>query len=612
MPIRLLPDQLASQIAAGEVVERPISVVKELIENALDAQATVIYVDIKEGGRTAIQIADNGLGIPAGEVELAFLRHATSKVEKVEDLEAIQTLGFRGEALAAIAAVSQVTVITRIKSDPAGVRLSLEGGKKVALDQVGAPVGTVISVENLFYNVPARLKFLKTAVAERRLIDELIANYALAYPQVRFRLTHDGRVLFQSSGNGQLADCLVAVYGAETARELLPVTNEQADPQYSAPSTQNSALTITGYTSPPHLHRANRSQMTIFVNGRWVKDKNLTYAILQAYHTLLPTGRYPIALLFVNLPLELVDVNVHPTKSEVRFRDPNRVFGAVQKAVRETILAQAPVRSAGVFATLTPAAGSWGGGQDNFRSFTRPEEETDSSEHWAWTPEPTPQNSFNLHRPPSLIPQPPASQPTPAAPIRSEKLPIMRVIGQVGSSYIITEGPEGMFLVDQHAAHERILYEQFLQAHQLKAIVSQGLVAGTTIQLPPDQTALLEEQLPLLAELGFTIEPFGPQIFMIRAIPAFIAHQDPLRIVGDVVSDLERGDTPAEQKVKDKILRRVCKSAAIKAGQTLARPEMEQLIEQLGSCENPHTCPHGRPTLIYLSVSQLARQFGRS
>ena len=620
MPIQLLSEQLASQIAAGEVVERPASVVKELLENAIDAGATTINIDIRRGGRDYMQVADNGHGIPADEIETAFRRHATSKLSSAEQLAAIRTLGFRGEALAAIAAVSQLTAVSRIKENPAGVRLLLEGGHLVSRETIGAPSGTVISVEHLFYNMPARLKFLKTINTEKRLIDELVTRYAMAYPGVRFRLTHDGRITFQSSGQGQLRDVLVQVYGHELARELLPINNEQGvmsneqtavDDDESSPLAPRTSppLVVEGYVGPPSLHRANRSHITLFVNGRWVKDQNLTYAIIQAYHTFLPVGRYPVAVIFVTMPPEWVDVNVHPTKTEVRFENAGRVFGTVQKRVRETILATAPVRSLSHFETLAPT-NRWSGGAGGANA---------GAAEWSWggiesdrDGDDTPQMGLALPRGGDTavpnLPDPAAG----GAVSSGEKLPIMRVIGQVGSSYIITEGPEGLFLIDQHAAHERILYEQFLLAHQQKEIASQGLVTGTAVQLSPDQAGLIQEHLPALEAVGFQIEPFGPQAIMLRAVPAFIATQDPTRLLADVVSDLERGDAPTQQKVEDKIIRRVCKTAAIKAGQTLTRAEMERLIEQLEACANPHTCPHGRPTLIYLSVSQLAREFGRT
>ncbi len=608
MAIQLLSDQLASQIAAGEVVERPSSVVKELVENAIDAGATTINIDIREGGQQLVQVADNGDGIPADEIEMAFLRHATSKLQTSDDLNEIHTLGFRGEALAAIAAVGQVMVVSRSAGETSGTRLELNGGRKISRDTVGAPQGTVMAVENLFFNTPARLKFLKSVTTEKRLIDEFVTRYALAYPEIRFRLTHNNRVTFQSNGNGNLRDVLVAVYGPETARQLLEIAGEQgsrgAEEVAPLPPRPSAPLHVSGFVGPPSLHWANRSHITLFVNGRWIKDNSLTYAVIQAYHTLLPTGRYPLGILFITIPPQEVDVNVHPAKIEVRFRHRNAVFGAVQRAVRQTLIADSPIRNVSSWTTggAEPASPGWGGSLD-FGAFTKRDEQGHLGLSW-----PAPVNTQVMGGEPSEGLETTVS---PQSNLGGDKLPIMRVIGQVGASYIITEGPDGLFLIDQHAAHERILYEQFMMERERDQVVSQGLVAGTAVHLAPSQATLLTGNIDLLAQLGFQIEPFGPNAFMIRAVPAILAKLDPARALQAAVEDIERGDTPLQEQIEAKIILRVCKTAAIKAGQTLSRPEMEAMVRQLEGCHSPHTCPHGRPTLIHLSVAQLAREFGR-
>jgi DNA mismatch repair protein MutL len=614
MSIQVLSDQLASQIAAGEVVERPFSVVKELVENCIDAGAKTINIDVQEGGRVRIQIADNGLGIAAEEIETAFLRHATSKLQSVADLNAIRTLGFRGEALAAIAAVSQVTIVSRAEGEAAGTRLELAGGKLVSRDSVGAPQGTVIAVENLFYNVPARLKFLKSVTTEKRLIDEFTSRYALAYPHIRFRLTHNGRITFQTNGNGNLRDVLVEVYGPETARELLEIKDQRLKNNEGEPTTDlQSLIFVDGFVGPPSLHWANRSHMVLFLNGRFIRDNSLTYAIIQAYHTLLPTGRYPLGIVFITMPVEEVDVNVHPTKVEVRFRDSHAVYSAVQKAVRSTLIAETPIRDMGIWAVprQTPPAPGWSGELDE-NAFMRRDDEPQQVFGFDWTPPPTEPNEGETAVSHSYSPTPSAATLPPTADLGGGKLPIMRVIGQIGAAFIITEGPDGVFLIDQHAAHERILYEQFMADwHDADGVTSQGLVTGTAVHLSPPQATLLHENLAVMGQLGFQIESFGPNTFMVRAIPAILAKMDPAQAVVSVVEDLERGDAPLQSKIEDKIVMRVCKTAAVKAGQTLSQVEMEAMIWQLEKCQNPHTCPHGRPTLIYLSVAQLARQFGR-
>lgn len=614
MTIQVLSEQLASQIAAGEVVERPSSVVKELVENAIDAGTTTINVDVREGGQQAVQVADNGTGIPAAELETAFLRHATSKLQTSADLNAIHTLGFRGEALAAIAAVSKITVVSRAAGEPAGTRLELDGGRKTSRDTVGAPQGTVIAVENLFFNTPARLKFLKSVTTEKRLIDEFVTRYALAYPGIRFRLVHDNRITFQTNGSGSLRDVLAAVYGPETARQLLEIAGgqgsggagENSPPHPRTPAPLHpftpAPLHVRGFVGPPSLHWANRSQITLFVNGRWIKDNSLTYAVIQAYHTLLPTGRYPLGIIFITMPAEEVDVNVHPAKTEVRFRHAHAVFGAVQKAVRETLVADSPIRSVGgwTMGGSEPTTPGWAGALDH-SAFSRREDQGHLDLDWpvpTETSEPADENS-------SVMPAPPAAN------LGGDRLPIMRVIGQVGASYIITEGPDGLFLIDQHAAHERILYEQFMAARQQAAVASQGLVAGTAVHLSPSQATLLTENIALLGQIGFQVEPFGPNAFMVRAVPAILTKLDPARALQAIVDDLEQGSPPLEGQIEAKIILRVCKTAAVKAGQTLTTTEMEAMVRQLEACNSPHTCPHGRPTLIHLSVAQLAKEFGR-
>lgn len=616
MPIHVLSAQLASQIAAGEVVERPSSVVKELVENALDAGATAITIEARGGGRQLVQVGDDGCGIPAAEIETAFLRHATSKLNHVDDLKAIRTLGFRGEALAAIAAVSQVTVVSRAIGEATGTRLRLEGGQVVARAAMGAPQGTVIAVEQLFYNVPARLKFLKSVSTEKRLIDEFVSRYALAYPQVRFRLMHDGRIAWQTNGSGSVLDVLAVVYGPEVARQLLPLAEATASGGTAArddflspvslppsPHAERKTISVRGYVGPPSLHWANRSQVTLFVNGRWVKDSSLTYAVIQAYHTLLPTGRYPFGLIFIHLPPEEVDVNVHPAKTEVRFQDANAVFTAVQRAVRETLVADSPIRSLGGWSTADDEPGDagpgWVGELDE-QAFARRQAQAELDLDWV---------AHETETDTAVI----ASQPLalPSLNLGGERLPIMRVVGQVGAAYIITEGPDGLFLIDQHAAHERILYEQFMAQWAQNQVAVQTLMAATAVYLTPAQATLLEEYLPTLANIGFQVEPFGPRAFTVRAMPAILTCQDPAQVLLTVVEDLERGDAPLQSKIEERIILRVCKSAAIKAGQTLSPREMEVLVQQLEACRSPHTCPHGRPTLIHLSVAQLARQFGR-
>jgi len=590
MPIHLLPNELVSQIAAGEVVERPASVVKELVENALDAGATDIRIEVAQGGRKLIRVSDNGAGIPAAEVELAFTRHATSKIASVDDLSRIATLGFRGEALASIAAVAHVTCVTRARGEDVGTQLRIGGDRIVERKGIGAPPGTLITIEDLFHSVPARLKFLKADTTERRHIDGLVTRYALAYPAVRFRLTHDGRTTFESSGSGKLIDVLIAAYGLQVAQEMLAV-----EPR------PEGLISVSGYVSSPSLSRANRNDLTLFVNGRWVQDRNLTYAVVQAYHSMLMVGRYPLCFLRVEVLPEDVDVNVHPAKAEVRFRNPDEVFRAVQRAVRAILVEHAPVPNV----SLPPTQGetAWPTPDDasrleRLRNLGAPQ--TKPVQFVMPTPYP------ELHQKSQ-----PAVPDLPQSPISNPQLPALRVLGQVGTTYIVAEGPEGMYLIDQHAAHERVLYEKFMAERQRHSLAIQNFLEPHPVEVPIESAGLLTEHLDVLSGIGLMLEPFGGTTFLLRSVPAVVAREDPQSVVNDIVAEIDAGDAPMEASEEARLILRVCKRAAIKAGQTLAMSEMQELIRQLETCASPRTCPHGRPTMIHLSADQLAREFGR-
>lgn len=588
MPIHLLPSEVASQIAAGEVVERPASVVKELLENALDAGARFITITVEGAGQRLIEIADDGSGIPAEEMPLAVERHATSKLSSADDLFRIETLGFRGEALASIGSVSRLTLTSRPHQAEAGARLQIEGGRAAPLQPVGAPVGTVVRVENLFYNVPARLKFLKHDNTERRQIDTLVTRYALAYPEVRFHLKQEGKASLQTSGKGDRREALAALYGVEVARQMLEVIAEEDD------------LTVSGFISPTSLTRSNRREMTFFVNGRPVQDAALSAALLQAYHTLLMVGRYPLAVLFLNMPPDRVDVNVHPTKAEVRFRNPEQAFSGVQRAVRRALLAHTPVPGLGEQLHWAPDTG-W--------EAPRPLQEFNP----AWNMPAEEGSGTTAESPVSTTPEPQSSPFPPVNPqpgLPGPHTPLLRLVGQIATAYLVAEGPDGLYLVDQHAAHERVLFERFMAQHE-SGIPSQVLLQPVTVNLDPASARLLTAQLPILAHIGFQVEPFGPNTFLVRAIPAILAGSDPAAALRALVEDFEEDETPLQSEVEARVIARVCKRAAVKAGQSLSPEEQRALLHDLEMCQSPRTCPHGRPTMIHLSVDLLERQFGR-
>jgi DNA mismatch repair protein MutL len=600
MSILILPEQVVAQIAAGEVVERPASVVKELVENAIDAGARTIRIEVIGGGRQSIRISDDGSGIAPDEVDLAFHRHATSKLRSADDLLGVMTLGFRGEALASIASVSQVTMITRQADYASGVLLQIHGGQIIRHQSVGAPVGTVITVENLFYNTPARLKFMKKEATEKRQIALFVTRYAMAYPGIRFVLEQDGREIFRTTGSGQLADVLISALGLDSFKNMVEVSARAPEADIA------SSMGIFGYTSVPSLHRADRQHITLFVNGRWIQDTRLSYAVTQAYHTFLMTGRYPVAILMLQLPPQDVDVNVHPTKAEVRFRNLDAVFSAVQRAVRRAVvdLAQTPAmrRSSGL-GTYSPSRSNWS----------------------EWLPT-TANNSAQLdlgldtmtvgsrsHLP---LPSPPEDDPAAipeglGRPQRPRTLPILRVLGQIGATYIVAEGPSGLYLIDQHAAHERILYEQWMEQHAKKETPIQFALEAQAVVFSPIDARLIEGNLEALRVVGFELEPFGPNTFIVRTVPASLANSHPEEVLYSILPDLDSGDRPGQAVLEEKLIKRICKQAAIKAGQILSHDEMQILIRQLERCQSPHTCPHGRPTMLHMTSEQLAREFGR-
>jgi len=580
MPIRLLSPEVASQIAAGEVIERPASVVKELLENSLDAGAKNIVISIEGAGRALVEIADDGFGIPADELELAASRHATSKLVRADELFSISTLGFRGEALASIGSVSHTTLTARVKDSKEGARLKIDGGIAGKLERIGAPVGTVVRVENLFYNVPARLKFLKTDVTERRAVDSLVTRYALAYPNVRFKLSEGKNISLQTAGDGDRRAILAALYGVDVAKQMLEVLSDEA------------GLKLSGFISPTSLTRSNRKDITFFVNGRWVQAISLNSALLQAYHTLLMVGRFPLTVLFLEIDPTEVDVNVHPAKAEVRFKTQDKVFSFVQRSARKALLAYTPVPS--VSPTL------WG------NRVSIPTETRQTGIDWSIAHD----EKLTTDDRPLTMDSDQSTNLQPANP-QFANIPLMRLIGQIGATYLVAEGPDGLYLIDQHAAHERVLFEKLMAQHEMKKIPSQTLLSPVVVNLPPAQAKLLEGQLEVLNHFGFEVEEFGSNVFQVRAMPALFAGSDPAYALKAIVEDFEEDESPLQSEIEAKLAGRVCKRLAVKAGQALSQEEQRALLNDLENCDSPRTCPHGRPTMIHLSVDTLEKQFGR-
>jgi len=580
MPIHVLRPDVAAKIAAGEVVERPASAMKELIENALDAGATRVTVEIVEGGLDTIHVLDNGSGIAAGDVELAFRRFATSKVANLSDLEAITTLGFRGEALASIAAVSSVTLVTKTDDEQAATEMTVAEGELRSTGHTGAPAGSSVMVRGLFSSFPARRKFLSSPSAEASRVRALIQRYALAYPHVAFSLTSDGRRSVGTSGTGSLVDAVAEIYDATLAEAMLPIQELEDEP-----------IRVTGLTGAPSVSRSTRAHIHIFVNGRWIHPGRLGHAIEQAYHGFMGERRFPIAVLNVRIDPAELDVNVHPAKTEVRFLNERNVYGAVQRAVREALLQHAPVPT--VERGFGPARP---GGLVGPRGFVREVARTGAM----WT-----SGLARNEAPSEQVAQMASLASTPA-----NVLPALRVLGQSQTTYIVAEGPDGLYLVDQHAAHERVLYERVVAGSEAGA--SQALLVPEQLdvtELDPELGEALESAAEVLAESGFLLEAFGPSAYRLRAVPAAMGLTDPVGGLLQVVRAI------AGQGVTDRLehaARSIACHGAVRAGKRMTRDEMEELTRLLEGCAQPHTCPHGRPTMIHLSESRLEREFGRT
>jgi DNA mismatch repair protein MutL len=593
MSIRVLDALVAAKIAAGEVVERPASVVKELLDNAIDAGATQVRVETREGGLRLIRITDDGCGIADGDVELAFQRHATSKIATADDLNNVHTLGFRGEALYAIAAVAQVTMTTKMAADTMASSVRVENGQIVQRSRRGAPEGTAISVENLFAAVPARLKFLKSPASETGRMSDVVTQYALAHPGVKLSLICDGRLIFQSTGSGNLHDALVKVLGVDTAKGMIPVQGDE--PSEEDEHSTGAGVRVTGYVSQPAITRASRSHLSFFINGRWVQNRMLSYAVEEAYHTLLQVGRHPIAVLNIELPPGQVDVNVHPAKSEVRFLREHEVFAAVQKAVRAALVQSSGIPMAAAYphgaSPATPAR---------------------------WMPPaagPAPQQAaLDLFRNVQPVQAPPvAGQPIVPVPARGEpasKLPPLRILGQAAQTYIIAESPEGIYLIDQHSAHERVVYEKLMADAQIQGVSGQGLLDPLTLDLTPRQALVIQRHLEQMRQMGFEIEPFGGTSVLIRSVPAFLPKSDITQAVRAILDDVA-DEAGSPEGWREALIVSITCHSAVRAGQSLSPQEMQELILQLEQTTLPRTCPHGRPTMILLSQAQLEREFGR-
>jgi len=579
MPIRVLSPQEAARIAAGEVIERPASIVKELVENALDAGAHQITVETRQGGISFLRITDDGCGIEPDELRIAFERHATSKLSSEDEIWRIGTLGFRGEALPSIAAAADVELASRPADALVAGRIVLRDGAIEHQGSAGAPPGTSVTVQGLFRRQPARLKFLRSPAAESAQIATVLTHYALAYPEVRFTLRSDNRIVLQTTGNGDPRDAAAAVHGVEIASELLPI---EGDP--------DSVIEVAGLAGSPAVSRANRNYISLFVNRRWIRNRSLTFAVVEAYQGMLPIGRFPVAIIDIRIPPDAVDVNVHPTKAEVRFRDERAVFAVLQRAVRRTLSSGAPVADFGASSSMFEAR--------------RSAVEQRSTE-WRG------QATHNRMAVPTTNNQQPAVAPASSVQLPiSDQLPLLRPVGQLANTYVVAEGPDGMYMIDQHAAHERVLYERFLAQQRDGARDVQPLLQPQPLDLTARQRALLESFRGELDAIGLSVEPFGESTYLVRAVPPSLAGTDVVRAIGELLDLLGREDGPTEEP-SHRVAASLACHASVRAGQTMTDEEQRELLRLLESSEHPRTCPHGRPTMVHLSSDTLAKQFRR-
>ena len=599
--IRLLPETVASQVAAGEVVERPASVVKELVENSIDAGARKIDILIRRGGISLVRVIDDGCGMNRDDALLSLERHATSKIRSVSDLEAIATLGFRGEALPSIASVSRFRLTTREQDAVAGTEIIVNGGKIDIVRDGGEAPGTQVEVRSLFYNIPARRKFLRAENTESRNIEHQLHLQAIGHAKVAFTFARDDRVVFQLPATATLIDRIRDLYGNELLEKLLPLNG-----------VGSSQVRIGGLIGQAGLSRQTRAQQLVFVNGRAIESPLITTAVREGYHTALMKGQYPVTFLFLELDPGAVDVNVHPAKREVRFRDPNGVREAVVRCIQATL-----ARGRADWQKKFRAPPAQVSAQPTVDLILRPQVSVPEVSHRELPQFPTAEIVGLAHR----LPVPPADSarsepdwPSLAQQKRVERAatPQFQIIGVLNKLYVLMENADGLVLVDQHAAHERILFEELRRRMEEQGVPSQKLLITQTFELPPRDADWIEQNMSILQKTGIGIESFGPNTFKIDSLPGFLNVTDGAQFMRKVIDDLKSAsDRSSPLRLgEDMIAKSVCRHA-VKANDPLRYLEVEKLIQDLLECDLPYCCPHGRPTMIQISNAELEKKFGR-
>src|SRR2546423_10664271 len=650
--IRILPEAVANKIAAGEVVERPASVVKELLENAIDAGAKMIRVEVEVGGKRMIRVIDDGHGMTHDDALLAFERHATSKLRSADDLLSIATLGFRGEALPTIAAVSRLLLETRDEAEAEGTRIEFAGGELVNVRSAGLPVGTTISVADIFYCVPARRKFLKADTTELGNIACLVTHYAQAYPEKQFILTTPTQEINNYPPAEKLADRVYQLFGRQALEELVEIPAASApfraaitEPELE-PGEEKASLTVSGFTSRPDIQRMNRNGIYIFVNRRLVRDRLILHAIHEAYRNILPPAVFPATLLFLEMPYEEVDVNVHPAKIEVRFRRSQFVHDFARDAIRQALMGTRPIASFAAAAAAATAPQTTGFGNGPFsggstpapgessvpRAIIPPREEigVGSNGGFDLTAAPirpvdqripfTSGTAFGASAAPMQISTPgnwaanlaAPSMDAPASLPRPEQIADLKPLGQVSASFIVAVNGEGLWIVDQHVAHERVLFEQHLQARRAGKVEAQRMLIPLVIELSPRQIVTFERIAEELSANGFEVEPMGPRSVAIQAVPAGVGAPDAEKLLTEILDGIERENAAISiETLQAKIAASTACHEAIKVNMPLEQSKMEWLLDALAKTDCPMSCPHGRPVVLRYSIKEIEKAFHR-
>lgn len=589
--VHVLDDNTINKIAAGEVVERPASVIKELVENAIDAKADRIEVEIMAGGTSFMRVSDNGIGMSREDAEKAILRHATSKIVQVDDLQAIATLGFRGEALPSIASVSRFNLQTRQAGAELGTEIKITGGKTTEIGAAGCNLGTTIRVEDLFFNTPARKKFLKTNNTESGRINEFIIKLAISHPEIAFKLINNNKSSLATPGRGDLKETLQSLYGASVGQSLLPLEFEDED------------IKLWGFVSKPSAIRSSRSWQTFIVNGRIIASRAIAKAIDNAYHALIPKSGYPLIALNIEVPQHTIDVNVHPQKTEMKFEDESRIFKAVYKAVLDAVRPKGQVGQLGQLAAQA----------DHVQQHVEKGlQELNFGQSVMNFPLREEKPAMTWQEGTTALAQDKSVKSVQSVVDEEEKLPTagMIPIGQVDDTYIIAQDEDSLYIVDQHAAHERVLFDRF--SAQAEHIPSQQLLVHLILDFTTHESQIIEENLELLAGLGFGLEPSGPNQFRLMEVPVDVPSSQAEEFIREVLASMEELHRPTAAELRQAVLATTACKAAIKAGFKLNYRQMEILLQELNDTAMPYTCPHGRPTIIKFSSDELAKMFKRT